>query len=220
MIILQVETRDDSDDENTQCKEAWSSRLHSPKIIEQNAAEPMSIQTFKRTANNFLHKGNFEQAIQYYTATIDACTQEGLEDSQLAVLHSNRALAHTRNGSYAQASYTPAFIDADAFNPRDPPSHTIFAFTGKQAVEDAQKARKLNPAWPKPMHRLAQALAGSGQWEKALAACREGTAGSAGVSSEFEPLIDEIAVSAALHGSLAGFSGRRLEARLHTAWAH
>ncbi|BDA45677.1 probable UPF0225 protein Spro_2712 at N-terminal half [Coccomyxa sp. Obi] len=61
-----------------------------------------------------------------------------------------------------------------------------------KAVEDAQKARQLNPAWPKPLHRLAQALAGLGQWEEALAACSEGGAGSAGASSEFEPLIDEV----------------------------
>ncbi len=83
-----------------------------------------------------------------------------------------------------------------------------------QAVEDAQKARQLNPAWPKPMHRLAQALAGLGQWEEAFAACREGAAGGAGASSEFEALEDEIAVNAAVHGSLVGFSGRKLEARL------
>lgn len=89
-----------------------------------------------------------------------------------------------------------------------------------QAVEDAENAKQLNPAWPKPYHRLAQALAGLSRWEEALAACSEGsvTCGNGG-KSDFEPLVDEISVTAVLHGCLAGFSGRRLEAR-HLALLH
>ncbi len=91
--------------------------------------------------------------------------------------------------------------------------HSILSSAAHQAVEDAQKARHLDPAWPKPLHRLAQALAGLSQWEDALEMCKEGAARSGG-TSDFAPLIDVIAVTAAQHGSMAGFSGRKLEAIL------
>lgn len=78
-------------------------------------------------------------------------------------------------------------------------------------MEDSKRAAELNPGWPKPHHRMAQALAVLRQWEAALAACKEGAAIAGIHASEFRPLMDQIATQAALHGCLAGFDGRKLE---------
>ncbi|EIE22744.1 hypothetical protein COCSUDRAFT_16318 [Coccomyxa subellipsoidea C-169] len=153
----------------------------STPIEDPSSARP-SAEKFRVAANQYLNQGECSQAIQCYGASIEASEEEGLKDSHLAKLYSNRALAHIKNGSYTQA-------------------------------KDAQKARHLDPAWPKPLHRLAQALAGLSQWEDALEMCKEGAARSGG-TSDFAPLIDVIAVTAAQHGSMAGFSGRKLEAIL------
>lgn len=171
VTILQVDIQDNSDDETVQCKEAWSSRLHRPKVSEQNASGPMSIQTFKRTANNFLHKGNFEQAIQYYTAAIDASAQEGLEDSQVAVLHSNRALAHTRNGSYTQASPRTGFPTCRCLSPCNPPSHRTTCFHSQTGGGGCTESQTAGPSmakttaqagtgtcWPGSMGRSSRSL--------------------------------------------------------------
>ena len=83
-----------------------------------------------------------------------------------------------------------------------------------QAVADAERAAELAPAWPKPLHRLAQALAGLQRWGPAVAACKRGSAlpgQPPHVHASFALLQDDIAVAAALQGDLCGFDGRRLE---------
>ena len=84
------------------------------------------------------------------------------------------------------------------------------------AAVDASSAAELQPEWPKPLYRLAQARLGLGEYPAAVAAARRGEAllAAAGdCSREFAPLLDKIAVVAALNGSLAGFDGRLLEVR-------
>jgi hypothetical protein len=83
-----------------------------------------------------------------------------------------------------------------------------------QAVEDAERAAALAPAWPKPLHRLAQALAGLERWAPAVAACRKGAAilgQPPHVYADFALQLDGIAVAAGLQGDLSGFDGRQLE---------
>ena len=83
-----------------------------------------------------------------------------------------------------------------------------------QAVADAECAAALAPAWPKPLHRLAQALAGLERWAAAMAACRKGAAilgQPPHVYADFALQLDSIAVAAGLQGDLSGFDGRRLE---------
>jgi hypothetical protein len=54
-----------------------------------------------------------------------------------------------------------------------------------------------------------------GQWDAAVAACRSGERlmddKTRNADTDFVPLLDRVAVMAALHGSLAGFDGRKLE---------
>ena len=95
--------------------------------------------------------------------------------------------------------------------------HDFCAFL--QAKVDAELAAYLAPAWPKPLHRLAHALAGQRKWAPAVAACRRGAAflGQApDVHREFGALLDRIAIDAALCGDMAGFDGRHLEVLLHS----
>jgi len=84
------------------------------------------------------------------------------------------------------------------------------------AASDASSAAELRPQWPKPLYRLAQARLGLGEYPAAVAAARRGETlleASGDCSREFAPLLDKIAVVAALNGSLAGFDGRLLEVR-------
>ncbi|CAK0782952.1 hypothetical protein CVIRNUC_006147 [Coccomyxa viridis] len=81
-----------------------------------------------------------------------------------------------------------------------------------QAEADARQAIKLAPTWPKPLHRLAQALQGQQRWEEAITACQEGMA-LPSATRDFHPLRDAIAVQAALAGCFAGFQGRWLDVR-------
>jgi hypothetical protein len=56
-----------------------------------------------------------------------------------------------------------------------------------------------------------------GRWAAAVAACRAGEAlarRSADGSTEFTPLMDDIAVAAARAGSTAGYDGDQLEVRI------
>ncbi len=127
--VLQDEVENNSNDETDKYNETWSSRLHIPKASKQNAAGTISTQNLKKTANNFLRKGNYEQAIKNYTTAIDISGQNGLEGSQLAVLHCNRALAHNRNGSYTQASQHTCFSYMQMhLNSCEPRFHTTCCF--------------------------------------------------------------------------------------------
>lgn len=83
-----------------------------------------------------------------------------------------------------------------------------------QAAADAGEAHRLLPAWPKPLFRLAQAQLALGMWAPAAMACLKGESLSKKDSeghTEFTPLLDRLAVTAAAHGSPAGFTGILLE---------
>lgn len=85
-----------------------------------------------------------------------------------------------------------------------------------QAILDSEKAAALRPSWPKPHYRQALAHLALCQWAAAAACCRAGEAlldRKAGGGTEFTPLLDRIALAAALAGSDEGFYGRRLEVR-------
>lgn len=100
-FVLQAEVNDDSGDEVLDCKEIWRT-TSCIKEISKSPLPSNSVQKLKQTANHLLSQGQYEQAIQCYTACIEDCSGTDSDSSQLAILHSNRALAHIKSGCYAQ----------------------------------------------------------------------------------------------------------------------
>lgn len=125
--------------------------------------------------------------MHFYSAALRACQRDDsghARGEHLALLHSNRAHAHSKSGDHVKA------------------------------VFDCEKAIALRPSWPKPHYRLALAYRALGQWANATDRCRAGDAfldRKAGGGSDFSTLLDRIAMEAAEAGSDEGFDGRRLE---------
>lgn len=95
----------------------------------------------------------------------------------------------------------------------------LTASCAHQAAKDAELAAQLAPGWPKPLHRLAQALEGQRRWGPAVAACRRGAAvpdQAPSVYRDFAALLHRVAMHAAQCGDIAGFDGRQLEVLTHT----
>ena len=88
----------------------------------------------------------------------------------------------------------------------------------QQAIRSAKKATVHCPKWPKAYYRLAEAYMISEDFQLAMATCLQGekfcSKDSDGRTLEFSPMIDSIAVRAAISGNLTvGFPGRQLEVR-------
>jgi len=97
-----------------------------------------------REGNDFLHQGNFDQAIVEYSKAIDT-------DPNLAGVYDDRGVAYAQEGSYTRAvdDFTMAIAsnpnDADAYNNR---AHA-YADEGKQesALIDYGMAIRINPIY-------------------------------------------------------------------------
>jgi len=108
--MLQGKVNDDSGDEILDCKETWKT-TSCIKEISKSPLPSKSVQQLKQTANHLLSQGQYEKAIQCYTACIEEWSRTDLVSSQLAILHSNRALAHIRSECYTQVMISSLSID-------------------------------------------------------------------------------------------------------------
>lgn len=125
-------------------------------------------------------------------------------------------------GSLADIASSSASVHKEPAACQFPPAHGVrrkrnllhSSLPCLQAAADAGEAHRLLPAWPKPLFRLAQAQLALGMWAPAAMACLKGESLSKKDSegrTEFTPLLDRLAVTAAAHGSPAGFTGILLE---------
>ena len=81
----------------------------------------------------------------------------------------------------------------------------------RSAALDARSAADLQPHWPKAFHRLALIESRLKNYAAAIDACRAGSAAAERakcMTGEFKHLWDDVAIDAAMNGSLVGFDGR------------
>ena len=81
----------------------------------------------------------------------------------------------------------------------------------RSAALDARSAAELQPHWPKAFHRLALIESRLKNYAAAIDACRAGSAAAERakcMTGEFKHLWDDVAIDAAMDGSLVGFDGR------------
>jgi tetratricopeptide (TPR) repeat protein len=108
----QVDIKENRDkDHLINCKDSWSIELQVPEISEDSASATSSLENLKEKATQYLTQGRYTEAIQCYSESIKAAKQESLDDSQVAKLYSNRALAHIKNESYIKASHGDCTVD-------------------------------------------------------------------------------------------------------------
>lgn len=112
----QVDIKEKRDkDHLINCKDSWIIELQVPEISEDNASATSSLENLEEKATQYLTQGRYTEAIQCYSESIQAAKQEGLDDSPVAKLYSNRALAHIKNESYTQASHGNCTVDIFLF---------------------------------------------------------------------------------------------------------
>ena len=189
---------DDRDASEPEYRVVWdsSNKRNKTNINEASTISDVSSAAvkLKEQGNVAFKSGKFAAALAIYKQAIQQCKIEGkdtkLPSSDLttleATLYSNWATTALRLG-----------------RPSD-------------AATAAKKAHALRPKWTKPLHRLAEALLACGEFPAAVSACKHGeslcTANSEG-HTEFTPLLDKLAIEAALKGRAVGFTGRKLEVR-------
>lgn len=155
---------------------------------------PSAAVKLKEQGNAAYKAGNIAKALLFYKQAIQQCKDEE-KNTKKASLETNNLLATLYSNVAAAALRLNRPSDAAAA---------------------ARKANTLRPKWTKPLHRLAEALLECGEFAAAVAACKQGEslciANSDG-HTEFTPLMDKLAIEAALKGSAVGFTGRQLEVR-------
>ncbi|KAK9828720.1 hypothetical protein WJX72_001708 [[Myrmecia] bisecta] len=178
---------EDEVEDTIACHVAWSSGSKQSSVDLASSCDTDSLANkLKLKGNAAVKAGLLTDAVTQYGLAIRAAQADELGKSYLATLYSNRAFACFKLAKYVEAAI------------------------------DAGKAIQLCPAWPKPYFRLAQAQAALCQCGEAVRTCRKAEAlydTKANVSTDFTPLLDQIAVCAAREGSHAGFDGRQLEVR-------
>ena len=122
-----------------------------------------SVSEMKETGNRLLKEGKPKAAVKAYTGALQNAALEQLDDHEKAVLRSNRSLAYVRAHLNAKVSsyWHPSLQIPRLFHvPRNGQyrSHMLGKVENLQAEADARQAAELSPSWPKPLHRLAQAL--------------------------------------------------------------
>ncbi|GAB4818117.1 hypothetical protein N2152v2_005163 [Parachlorella kessleri] len=171
-----------------QCHVAWDSSHSSqqPTPGQPGAPSCSAAMQHKERGTACLKQGDLPGTLAGYTEAVKAAVASGEAAEALAPLYSNRSHVLHKLG-------------------RNP-----------EAAADAMEAHRLLPSWPKPLYRLAQAQLALGQFAAAVGHCLEGEALSKKSSeghTEFTPLLDRIAVTAARSGSPAGYTGLLLEVR-------
>ena len=131
-----------------------------------------SMSKLKERGNCLLNEGKPKAAVKAYTDALQNAALDQLDDQQKAVLLSNRSAAyvkaHLNAKVYAnccvivfQHSCIPRCKDLKWYhNKLIERLHIglLNSVGNMQAEADARQAIKLAPTWPKPLHRLAQAL--------------------------------------------------------------
>lgn len=182
-------TADPDEDETVEVRIKWDSgRKHGANEHETSeSVEDGQVKAFRLEGNEYLQVEEPEMAATCYLKALDIAERRGTDTPRgLAKLHSNLAAAYMKMKKF------------------------------EDAAEHSERAAKLDPEWPKPLYRLAQAQMELGLYRGAMMTCRKGEAvldAKKDNSREFAPLMDKIAYVAALNGSLAGFDGRILEVR-------
>ena len=126
-------------------------------------------QAFKQKGNDLLKDNKPKSALQAYASALKAAADEHVDDEEKAVLLSNRSYAYLKCNLFvkARSSLLHIALYHDHFSFHSTNSHAIRMRSGRcplnlfvfvQAEGDARLATKLAPTWPKPLHRLAQAL--------------------------------------------------------------
>lgn len=180
---------DTDEDETIQVRIKWDSgrRRDEDGNEDRKNGEDEQVKAFRLEGNEYLQADEPEMAATCYLKAIDIGERRGTDTPRsLAKLHSNLAAAYMKMKKF------------------------------EDAAEHSEKAATLDPEWPKPLYRLAQAQMELGLYRGAMMTCRKGEAildAKKDNSREFAPLMDKIAYVAALNGSLAGFDGRILEVR-------
>lgn len=173
-----------------------------PRAMEMNAE-----------GNKRLKSGNLEDAVAAYTRALrevdeNANRSGGGGKGGKTAMSDPRAGIPLSNRSHAYLRLAMQGDDAGDAEDRD--------WYLRQSIKDADVLCRLCPHWSKARHRLASALLCRGEYAKAAKAVREGIAKSKNdfcARRDFSNLYDEVTMTAAARGSLAGFSGRLLEVR-------
>ncbi|PRW57622.1 tetratricopeptide repeat 1 [Chlorella sorokiniana] len=219
--LLDDEEEEEEEDAEPEIKLVWDSSSRRPGAASAPAVAAEALPPgaaaaaeLKERGNALLKAGDCAAAVKCYTealAALRTASQQGGSSAGQAAA----AGAAAAGGAAAAAAPEPeAQLAATLHSNR---AHALMQLQRfEPAVVDAQRAHRLLPSWPKPLYRLAQAQLALGRWEEAVATCNKGHAlapQSSEGKSEFTPLLDTVAVTAARAGSLAGYDGMQLEVR-------
>jgi tetratricopeptide (TPR) repeat protein len=223
-VIRQLEIQDDEDDEvlspssqgtdheaddnddHLKYTVSWESTRQQKKASLDKAEEHLEphcpqVVRLKERGNQSFRGGQWAAALRSYQEAVD-----GLESATISASKGDtlQTIESSRRDMLAQL-YSNI-------------SATLLKLGNhSEAVTAALHAHTLHPSWLKPLHRLAEAYRAAGRFAAATSACRRGEAlceANSEGRTEFSPLMDRIAVEAAICGNyIAGFDGRVLEVR-------